>query len=58
VTSHFIQVNSPIDAGEAGIAAIDVEMRVNKGMVRAERNISWVRNIERADQWGYVSPRV
>jgi hypothetical protein len=56
VTGHFVQVNSPIDTGKTGIAAIDLKLRVHKRTVRAGRKIGWVGNIERADIGGYVSP--
>jgi hypothetical protein len=57
VTGHFVQVNGPIFAGDTGITPIGLEMRVDKAMVRTGKKTSRVRNIEGADQAGYVSPR-
>ena len=57
MTSNRVQVDGPKPAGKASIAAVDLEMRVDERLVGTETNISWVGNLEGADQWGYVPPR-
>jgi hypothetical protein len=49
VTGNRVQVDSPIPAGKASIAAIDLEMRVDERLVGTETNTSRIGNVEGAD---------
>ena len=58
MTSHCFQVNGPVLATKASIATVDLEMRVGEQAVGTTTDINRVGNVERADQRGYVTPRL
>lgn len=49
VTCDRIQVDSPVPAGYASISTVEVEIRVDEGLVRAKWNRGGVRNLEGAN---------
>jgi hypothetical protein len=44
VTSYRFQVDGPVPADKASIAAVDLEMQVDERLVRTETDISQVGN--------------
>lgn len=49
VTSHRFQIDGPTLAGKAGIAAVDLEIRVDQRLVGTETDTSRTGNPEGAD---------